>query len=86
MTYHYETELMFSITDGEQHVLPITIEYSVHRGCRETRDYPGEPDTVEIDKIIIDDSTTPQWVYDLADKSKYIIGLLEDHARECREC
>ena len=49
MAYYYETELMFSIADGEQYVLPITIEYSVYRGCCKTHDYPGEPDTVEID-------------------------------------
>lgn len=82
MKHSYETVLMFFIADGAETEIPITIEYTATRGWAATRTDPEEPESIEIDEIIIDSSATPQWVYDAVIKSAYLRELLGDHARE----
>ena len=82
MKHSYDTVLVFSIAGGMDIELPITIEYTATKGWAATRAEPEEPESIEIDKIIIEGDGAPQWVYDAADKSEYLRELLEDHARE----
>jgi hypothetical protein len=88
MAYHMHTIFLVHVTlelGDDGHEVEARIDYSVSRARPATLEEPSEEASVSIDRITIDGSDAPGWLFEMAESDQALLDELMAHAADTEE-